>query len=127
VLHTVAGWFGGSPMAMLLVAAAAVLLITAASGVFSYLGDVCMSGAGQRITSRIRADVFAYTQRLPMAFHDRQTVGELSSRVVSDTSKVESAACRGCGALRPPLGPWSTTRTSGLRSRTAINADEIIS
>ena len=90
VLHTVAGWFGGSSIAMLLVAAASVLLITAVSGVFSYLGDICMSGAGQRITSRIRADVFAYTQRLPMAFHDRQTVGELSSRVVSDTSKVES-------------------------------------
>ena len=90
VLHTVAGWFGGSSIAMLLVAAASVLLITAASGVFSYLGDICMSGAGQRITSRIRADVFAYTQRLPMAFHDRQTIGELSSRVVSDTSRVES-------------------------------------
>ena len=49
-----------------------------------------MNGSGQRITSRIRADVFAYTQRLPMAFHDRQTVGELTSRVVSDTSTVES-------------------------------------
>ena len=95
VLHTVAGWFGGSSMAMLLVAAAAVLVITAASGVFSYLGDMCMNGAGQRITSRIRADVFAYTQRLPMAFHDRQTVGELSSRVVSDTSNggIDPAGC----------------------------------
>jgi ATP-binding cassette subfamily B protein/subfamily B ATP-binding cassette protein MsbA len=75
MLHAVAGWFGGSPMAMLSVAAGAVLIITPASGVFSYLGDMCMNGAGQRITSRIRAEVFAYTQRLPMAFHDRQTVG----------------------------------------------------
>ena len=90
ILHTVAGWFGGSSMAMLLVAASAVLVITAAAGVFSYLGDMYMNGSGQRITSRIRADVFAYTQRLPMAFHDRQTVGELTSRVVSDTSTVES-------------------------------------
>ena len=38
MLHAVAGWFGGSPMAMLSVAAGAVLIITAASGVFSYLG-----------------------------------------------------------------------------------------
>ncbi|MCG2624902.1 ABC transporter ATP-binding protein/permease [Arthrobacter sp. I2-34] len=90
ILHTVAGWFGGSSMAMLLVAASAVLVITAAAGMFSYLGDMYMNGSGQRITSRIRADVFAYTQRLPMAFHDRQTVGELTSRVVSDTSTVES-------------------------------------
>ena len=43
------------------VAAGAVLVITAASGVFSYVGDMCMNGAGQRITSRIRADVFAST------------------------------------------------------------------
>ena len=97
VLHTVAGWFGGSSIAMLLVAAASVLLITAASGVFSYLGDICMSGAGQRITSRIRADVFAYTQRLPMAFHDRQTI----------------ASCQP-GRLRHlevsrPCGMWSPT------------------
>lgn len=90
ILHTIAGWFGGSSMAMLLVAASAVLVITAAAGMFSYLGDMYMNGSGQRITSRIRADVFAYTQRLPMAFHDRQTVGELTSRVVSDTSTVES-------------------------------------
>ena len=90
VLHTVAAWFGGSAMAMLLVAAVAVLLITAVSGLFAYLGDICMNGAGQRITSRIRADVFAYTQRLPMAFHDRQTIGELTSRVISDTSRMES-------------------------------------
>ncbi|MFF2244400.1 ABC transporter ATP-binding protein [Arthrobacter sp. NPDC058130] len=90
ILHTVAGWFGGSSMAMLLVAASAVLVITATAGMFSYLGDMYMNGSGQRITSRIRADVFAYTQRLPMAFHDRQTVGELTSRVVSDTSTVES-------------------------------------
>ncbi|MDT7627771.1 MAG: ATP-binding cassette, subfamily bacterial [Pseudonocardiales bacterium] len=103
VLHSVAGWFGGSPMAMLLVAASAVLIITAASGVFSYLGDMCMNGAGQRITSRIRADVFAYTQRLPMAFHDRQTVGELSSRVVSDTSTVESTLRDVCTDLIPSV------------------------
>ena len=103
MLHTVAGWFGGSSMAMLLVAAGAVLIITAASGVFSYLGDMCMNGAGQRITSRIRADVFAYTQRLPMAFHDRQTVGELTSRVVSDTSTVESTLRDVCTDLIPSV------------------------
>ena len=86
-LHAVAEWFGGSAVAMLSVAAVAVLVITAASGLFDYLGDVMLNGAGERITSRIRADVFDYTERLPMTFHDRQTVGELTSRVVSDTSQ----------------------------------------
>jgi ATP-binding cassette subfamily B protein/subfamily B ATP-binding cassette protein MsbA len=58
---------------------------------FDYMGDVLLNGAGERITSRIRADVFDYVERLPMTFHDRQTVGELTSRVVSDTSTVESS------------------------------------
>jgi ATP-binding cassette subfamily B protein/subfamily B ATP-binding cassette protein MsbA len=91
VLHSVAQWFGAGPVPMLVVASVAVLVFTAASGLFDYLGDVLMNGAGERITSRIRADVFAYVERLPMAFHDRQTIGELTSRVVSDTSRVESS------------------------------------
>jgi ATP-binding cassette subfamily B protein len=91
VLHHVAQWFGGSSFAMLAVAAVSVLLITVASGLFDYLGDRFMNGAGERITSRIRADVFGYVERLPMAYHDKQTIGELTSRVVSDTSRIESS------------------------------------
>ncbi|HEX4250235.1 MAG TPA: ABC transporter ATP-binding protein [Pseudonocardia sp.] len=91
VLHHVALWFGGSSFAMLAVAAVSVLLITVASGLFDYLGDLFMNGAGERITSRIRADVFGYVERLPMAYHDKQTIGELTSRVVSDTSRIESS------------------------------------
>jgi ATP-binding cassette subfamily B protein len=90
-LHEVAQWFGGSAVAMLIVAAVAVLVITAASGLFDYLGDTLMNGAGERITSRIRSDVFGYVERLPMAFHERQAIGELTSRVVSDTSRIESS------------------------------------
>ena len=103
VLHTVAGWFGGSSMAMLLVAAIAVLVISAAGGMFSYLADMYMNGSGQRITARIRADCFAYAQRLPLSFHDRQTVGELTSRVVSDTSTVESTLRDVCTDLFPSV------------------------
>jgi ATP-binding cassette subfamily B protein len=91
VLHDVAGWFGGSAVAMLTIAAVSVLVITAASGLFDYLGDKFMNGAGERITSHIRSDVFGYVERLPMAYHDKQTIGELTSRVVSDTSRIESS------------------------------------
>jgi ATP-binding cassette subfamily B protein/subfamily B ATP-binding cassette protein MsbA len=91
VLHHVAQWFGGSAVAMLMVAAVSVLLITAASGLFDFLGDKMMNGAGERMTSQIRSDVFGYVERLPMAYHDKQTIGELTSRVVSDTSRIESS------------------------------------
>jgi len=91
VLKEVADWFGGSSVAMLLVAAVAVLLITAISGLFDYLGDRIMNGAGERITSRIRSDVFSYVDRLPMGFHDRQSIGELTTRVIQDTGRIEDS------------------------------------
>jgi len=53
---------------VLVVAAVAGLLITVASGLFDYLGDKFMNGAGQRITSHIRSDVFAHLERLPMDY-----------------------------------------------------------
>jgi ATP-binding cassette, subfamily B, bacterial len=90
-LHDVAQWFGGSAIAMLGVAAVAVLLITVASGVFDYLGDLFMNGAGERISSRIRSDVFGYVERLPQDYHDRNSIGELTSRVVTDTERIEGS------------------------------------
>jgi ATP-binding cassette, subfamily B, bacterial len=90
-LHGVAQWFGGSAIAMLGVAAVAVLLITVASGVFDYLGDLFMNGAGERISSRIRSDVFGYVERLPQDYHDRNSIGELTSRVVTDTERIEGS------------------------------------
>jgi len=87
-LDYVAHWFGGSAVAKLAVAAVAVLLITIASGLFDYLGDKFMNGAGQRMTSHIRSDAFAYLERLPQDYHDHQAIGELTSRVVTDTERI---------------------------------------
>jgi ATP-binding cassette, subfamily B, bacterial len=90
-LIDVARWFGGSSWAMLLVAGASTLLFTVLSGLFDYLGDRSMNGAGEKITAGIRAAVFGYVERLPMGYHDRQSVGELSNRVMSDTSRIEDS------------------------------------
>jgi ATP-binding cassette, subfamily B, bacterial len=90
-LHGVALWFGGSAVAMLGVAAVAVLLITVASGLFDYLGDKFMNGAGERMASRIRSDVFGYVERLPQGYHDRQAIGELTNRVITDTQRIETS------------------------------------
>ncbi|HTF45927.1 MAG TPA: hypothetical protein VK735_00610, partial [Pseudonocardia sp.] len=63
-----AGWFGSSAVAVLGVAAVAVLIITVLSGVFDYLGDLALNGAGERMTSHIRSDVFGYMERLPQDY-----------------------------------------------------------
>jgi ATP-binding cassette subfamily B protein len=91
VLGYFAAWFGGSAVAMLAVAAVATLVITALSALFDYLGDRIMNSAGERITSRIRTDVFSYIDRLPMGFHDRQSIGELTTRVIQDTGKIQDS------------------------------------
>jgi ABC-type multidrug transport system fused ATPase/permease subunit len=90
-LGKVATLFGTSTTAMLAVAGAATLVTTALSGAFDYLGDRFMNGAGERITSAIRRTVFGHLQRLPMPFHDRQAVGELTSRVITDTGRIEES------------------------------------
>ncbi|WP_374969703.1 ABC transporter ATP-binding protein [Terrabacter sp. BE26] len=77
------------PLVLLVCASVAALLIALMSGAFDYLGDRVMNSAGERITSAVRRDVFAVVQALPMPFHDRHAVGELTSRVVTDTDRIE--------------------------------------
>ncbi|HEY2204424.1 MAG TPA: ABC transporter ATP-binding protein [Pseudonocardia sp.] len=95
--------FGPTQIGMLGVAAVAVLVITAASGGFDYLGDWIMNSAGERITSEIRSDVFAHLQRLPMRYHDRQPVGELTSRIASDTARIEDSLVGMFSTLLPGI------------------------
>jgi ATP-binding cassette subfamily B protein len=102
-LSFVSSTVGQSPLALLTTAAAAVLVITLASGAFDYLGDRVMNGAGQRITAAIRGDVFAHLQRLPMSYHDRQAVGELTSRISTDTDRIEDGLVDLFSTLLPGL------------------------
>ena len=82
---------GGSGAGLLVLAAAASLVFTVLSGALDYLGDRLMNSAGERITASIRADVFSRLLRLPMAFHDHRSVGELTSRMSSDTDRIEDS------------------------------------
>jgi ATP-binding cassette, subfamily B, bacterial len=82
---------GGSTRALLVAAAVALLVVTLASGAFDYLGDRVMNGAGEKITAAIRTDAFANLQRLPMTYHDQHAVGELTSRISTDTDRIETS------------------------------------
>jgi ATP-binding cassette subfamily B protein len=67
----------------------AVLVIALLQGMFGFLETLCLTAAGQRISTRIRSAVFAHLHRLPMTFHDRQRTGDLVTRVTSDVSRVQ--------------------------------------
>ncbi|HZS21349.1 MAG TPA: ABC transporter ATP-binding protein, partial [Pseudonocardiaceae bacterium] len=103
VAGSVATAFGTGPVAMLIAAAVAVLVITMLSGAFDYLGDRSMNSAGERITSEIRAEVFHHMLRLPMCYHDRQAVGELTTRVATDTGRIEDGMVDIFSVLIPGL------------------------
>lgn len=83
--------FSGSRTALLTAAVVAGLVLVVASASLDYLGDRLMNGAGERITASIRRDLFGHLHRLPLAFHDGQSVGELASRVAADTDRIDDA------------------------------------
>lgn len=93
----------GRPTVLLGVAGLAALLVALLSGLFDYLGDLVMNSSGERITSAVRRDVFAKLQTLPMRFHDENAVGELTSRVVTDTDRIEDGLVDVFSTLLPGL------------------------
>jgi ATP-binding cassette subfamily B multidrug efflux pump len=91
-------WLAGRPMAetlRLLVALllGAVLLRLALQGTQSYTVQV----VGQRLTARIRDDLFHHALALPLRFHDRMPVGKLLTRLTSDVDAL--AEVFGSGAV----------------------------
>jgi ATP-binding cassette, subfamily B, bacterial len=103
VAVTVFAPFQGSRLDLLTAAATLSLLLAAVSGVFDYLGDRTMNGAGERITAAIRRDLFAHLQRLPLSWHDTHAVGEISTRVITDTDRIEDALVDVFSTLLPGL------------------------
>ena len=94
-LHGVSGsLLGGldrSSSELLTAAVVASVVLAVASGLCDYLGDRVMNGAGEHMTAAIRADLFAHLQRLPLGFHDRNALGELTSRLTVDTDRIDDA------------------------------------
>jgi subfamily B ATP-binding cassette protein MsbA len=65
-----------------------VFLIRGISGYFnSYFINYC----GIRVLEKIRFEVFAKLQRLPVSFFHRNQEGDLLSRMISDTGQLQSA------------------------------------
>ena len=72
---------------------AAVLLRLGLQGLQSY----SVQAVGQRLTARIRDDLFAHAMALSLRFHDRTPVGKLLTRLTSDVDAL--AEVFGSGAV----------------------------
>jgi subfamily B ATP-binding cassette protein MsbA len=73
-------WFG-----------AAIIVLAALSGLFSFAYDYLRGSIQARTTFRLRSDAFAHLQTLSMQFHDRSRVGEAINRVNLDAGRVMEA------------------------------------
>ncbi|SBO42599.1 ABC transporter ATP-binding protein [Cyanobium sp. NIES-981] len=78
---------------LVLVLLGAVLLRLALQGLQSY----SVQAVGQRLTARIRDDLFAHAMALSLRFHDRTPVGKLLTRLTSDVDAL--AEVFGSGAV----------------------------
>jgi ABC-type multidrug transport system fused ATPase/permease subunit/aminoglycoside phosphotransferase (APT) family kinase protein len=104
--HLFAG--GGAPFALdlgwddaLLLAgvAALVLAIALLEAAGSYLMDVRLMRAGERIVHDLRVAIYAHLQRLSLGFHQRRHTGDLVTRVTGDVNAVGMLFSSSAGTL----------------------------
>ncbi|MEP6477754.1 MAG: ABC transporter ATP-binding protein [Rhodoglobus sp.] len=68
-----------------------VLALYVLASVFSYLQGLFLNGVVQRTVFRLRGDVEAKLNRLPLSYFDRMQRGELLSRVTNDIDNISQS------------------------------------
>ena len=97
---------GASPLAVgdvpvsvwLILAAAAVVVVTSLRALAVYSSAVSFAVAGHRVMAAVRARLYRHLQALSVAFHARSRTGDLTLRVMSDVGVVADV---GITALLP--------------------------
>jgi ATP-binding cassette, subfamily B, bacterial MsbA len=71
----------------------AIILIAvfAVQALFSFLRSYLLSYTGEHIVADVRMQVYSHLTTLPISFFDSRRVGELTSRLASDVSVVQTA------------------------------------
>ena len=80
---------GGSSLAILNFAVAAVAAIAVAGAASSYLQSYLTTNVGQRVMHDLRRTLYHHIHRLSLAEHDETRTGDLISRVTSDIESIQ--------------------------------------
>jgi ATP-binding cassette subfamily B protein len=85
----------------LLLAAVAGLVIgiTLVTALASYLSDISLARAGERIVHELRVATHIHLQRLSLRFHSRRQTGDLVTRVTGDVNAVGSLFSESLGTV----------------------------
>jgi ATP-binding cassette subfamily B protein len=86
---------GTDKLAILKLAAIGFLVIACIGAISSYVEKCITTGVGQWVTHDLRRAVYAHIQRLSLAYHDENQIGDLLSRVTSDIDAIQSFVVSG--------------------------------
>jgi ATP-binding cassette subfamily B protein len=95
----------GSLTLLIGLCAGGLVAIVALRALMSYLMTICFALAGNRVLTRVRAELYAHLNALSMSFHDRRRTGDLVTRVTGDVGRLQEAAVT---AMVPLVGNLAT-------------------
>src|SRR5215469_3566417 len=84
-----------SPGLILICACIAIIIVHFAAGALSLLHNYTTIGVGQNMVNELRGALYAHLQRLSLAFHGRQRVGDLLYRITADSFAVQTMIMNG--------------------------------
>ncbi|MDR0959207.1 MAG: ATP-binding cassette domain-containing protein [Propionibacteriaceae bacterium] len=87
------------------ICAGGLIGVVALRALAAYCMTVCFALAGNRVLTRIRAELFAHLNSLSLSFHEHRRTGDLVTRVTSDVIRLQEAAVT---AALPLLGNFVT-------------------
>jgi ATP-binding cassette subfamily B protein/subfamily B ATP-binding cassette protein MsbA len=81
--------------ALLITACVALVVVSIASALLALMHNVTTIGVGQSMVNDLRGALYAHLQRLSLAFHSRQKVGDLMYRITADSFAVQTVIMNG--------------------------------
>src|SRR6266480_2803655 len=80
---------------LLMVACAGIVVVHLGAGALTLLHNYQPIRVGQNMVNDLRSDLYAHLQRLSLAYHSRQRVGDLMYRITADSFAVQTMIMNG--------------------------------
>src|SRR3954452_2933815 len=80
---------------LLLLACIGIVLVNVGAGVLTLWHNYTTIRVGQNMVNDLRGDLYAHLQRLSLAYHSRQRVGDLMYRITADSFAVQTMIMNG--------------------------------
>jgi len=83
------------PTALLVVACVGLIVVNLGASALTLLHNYTTIRVGQNMVNDLRSDLYAHLQRLSLAYHGRQRVGDLMYRITADSFAVQTMIMNG--------------------------------